>query len=739
MKLLPRTPAPYPDEGLFAYVLRLSQANSYLTPKYIAYSADISRTHWMQPLASYPATKLEPLIGGHHEILQQISYVRSVGHSSVYKILSHDLGRQSVGPLRLCSPAFCIDCVLEDGYIRAFWDLAAAVACPRHACLPVDKCPTCKEPLKWYRPHLLRCGCNGDISKSSRVEAAPLVVDLMKVVQAKLEKRPHVECDVRSPLSLAPLDALNLADLVRLIGVFGGAETYVPGKTRPANSLVEGQVHAAAQLLSEWPRQLEKWLQRIASTNQTDALPQPIRRIVSALFWRRRLSTGMQRIKEAFVSLAQRHWPSLLVTDQPRAKRTGDRQASSQPIAARIISARLGIPVGTLRILRERGLYGSGASPRLHRTIHDEEARDFEARMLALAADAPKGIECKKLEQLLGLKFRNAAVKADLIEALITRALPVVGQAGGKVSDLLLGKEAVECWLQNARARENNDSYSFPEAAALLELDLNAIPAAIGAALLETIEVEGRKRITVGSVLRFQVKYVPLSAIALSLKTSADALIRCATKNGVPVVSLARVRSKIKQSLISRANIPKLEALYKVVQAQAEEKKRIPCDVLEARISAALAEYIARSQARDEALPRRAGKLNKVAIARACGFDRNEFYVRPKLALALDDAYKAERTRRGAHYFDPTERLRIYLEDLRASDKQIPRWGGKPHLLAIAAACGIDRNHFYKGAEALHLVREFSQKRDFAGPGARSLAGRTRAVRSARTLFQKPS
>ena len=207
---LSRTPAPRPDESLFAYLLRLSQANAYLTPRYIAYTANVARTHWMRPYPAYPAMDLAPLVGGHEVVLKRISYRTEVGHSIRYKLLDHELGRNQRGLLRLMAPAFCVECAKEEGYIRAFWDLAAAVACPRHRRPATHQCATCHQPLKWYRPGILRCQCSGDLVTPALAYIDALLVDLMKVLEAKIHRRPLAACVGAAQLPLSNLEEMRL-------------------------------------------------------------------------------------------------------------------------------------------------------------------------------------------------------------------------------------------------------------------------------------------------------------------------------------------------------------------------------------------------------------------------------------------------------------------------------------------------------------------------------------------------
>jgi hypothetical protein len=157
------------------------------------------------------------------------------------------------------------------------------------------------------------------------------------------------------------------------------------------------------------------------------------------------------------------------------------------------------------------------------------------------------------------------------------------------------------------------------------------------------------------------------------------------------------------QPIMLRESQSKVEALWaeEIAREAAEQKTRINPGPVRA---ATLAAYLKTMVAKGRRLP------DKSKIARACGFQRNEFYMRPELARQLDLAREEQQLRAGQANLEPIERLRAYLRDLATSGGQIPLWGGKPKLQAIASACGIDRNIFYKDPKARLMVDNFTSQ-----------------------------
>jgi hypothetical protein len=688
-------------------MLRLSEANSYRSPRYLSYTANVPRTHWLLPYPSYPSKMLAPLIGGHEEALERMGYNTIVGNAVHSKLLDHDLGRHTTALMRLRMPALCVECVKEDGYIRAFWDLAAAVACPRHGRLAVEQCQTCDKPLSWYRPGLLTCRCNADIGVATSSLADELLIDLMKLLEAKIERRPLIEAQVASQFPLRSFEVMPLYDFLRVIQVMGEAGDFRGSVGDKSNARGADAVRLAASLLLDWPRHLASWLESIDCSHGLPVGNRVINRIVAALFRRKPLSEGLQQLKDALSPLLRARKTLVHTSASTAESRHGkneDAAACHNSSTFRMAVARLGIPPSTLNLLRSRGSYQSEVERRRRQPWRPAEIEAFGHRLLALSAGRGGSPDGVKLKALLARKYRNAVVKAELVEAVLRGVLPVVGLDGDKPADLLLEAGAVERWVNEARLREGKGTITIAEAAREIDLSPPAIPTAIRVGLLDVVVVDESTRVTRASVDRFRERYVPLVQLARRLNTSSSRLVRFVERRGMQVIRLTRAgECDAEQPIMLRESQSRVEGLWaeEIAREAAEQKTRVNPGP---ERSATLAAYLKTMKAKGIRLP------DKSKIARACGFQRNEFYMRPELARQLDLALEEQQLRGGQANLEPIERLRTYLENLSTSGGQIPLWGGKPKLQAIASACGIDRNIFYKDPEARLMVDTFTSR-----------------------------
>ena len=121
--MLVRTPHPEPTESPFGYVLRLAEANGYPSPRVVLDYAEFERQG--TPSSTLPLTKLASVTGLPEPEIEAIAHTARDGEGRTrFKILGHDLGQHhSVLPLSLRDPVICPACVVEQGYVDAFWDL----------------------------------------------------------------------------------------------------------------------------------------------------------------------------------------------------------------------------------------------------------------------------------------------------------------------------------------------------------------------------------------------------------------------------------------------------------------------------------------------------------------------------------------------------------------------------------------------------------------------------------------
>jgi hypothetical protein len=290
----------------------------------------------------------------------------------------------------------------------------------------------------------------------------------------------------------------------------------------------------------------------------------------------------------------------------------------------RALAAQLGLHVETLKVLRARGTYESVVEVGKRQQWRSAEIAKFGERLLAMAGAMAEPATGTKLKSLLARKFRNPEVKAEAVEAVLSRELLVVGIAGHKPVDLVLDTEVAARWVREMRLREGDGTYSFPGAAAVIGLEMMAIPSAIRAGLLATVQVGDLTRVTGASVETFLATYLPVVLLADRLETTAIRLVRFIDGKGLQVLSLKRTGQRGEQAVLLRNLQPEVSRLW------LEDKRRVadahsPQVCPEPQRVAALVKYIEQMKKEGQPLPRRAWHLDKSKIAQTCGFSRNEF------------------------------------------------------------------------------------------------------------------
>lgn len=767
MPLLVRTPSHHKTESLLGFILRVSEANGYDTPWQVLRLAGISQGQ-MQT-AGLPVEKLAQIMNRGTDALLSLSYRASTDGSSHFKILDHVLG-QSLRhrPLRLREPAFCPQCVQENGYIDAFSDLSAAIACPKHRCLLLRHCPSCGKAIRWFRPGLVVCNCGSDLAGSALPTVEQSTVELMAIIQAKLHQRALLEQSNLTEYPLALMDPIPLNSLLMILETLGAQNLRSFGKHVPK----EGSLVAeAVSTLEHWPIGYHRFLARLGDRFLTEnasaiGLRKQFEPFYLAMFMNRSFSRDAAFLRNEFVKFGLSAWGSavvdrkLLRTKEPIsvqrfisksefARRYGiwkpvmdrmiadgtvavkkvaagksmrlvvDLQRSQIPVeSAGIVTDReaasyIGLPVSVLKHLRDVGIYTTKpCRVGYEQSWHRDDVEEFLAKGLALGQVVHALPEDSiSLDRAMCLKLRNEKAKADIVVAIFDGRLPVIGRLEGKLSGLLLNKTLLGQFVHLKRVILDDNTYCFADAAERTGIDSMVIDHAIGAGLLTEINRDGRRRVPVEEVERFNKKYVTLSRLAKDLNTLAQHLLRACQKYGIAVILLHRSNGESDQPILSRSSEMKLRRIWHAASAERERRKneRKSKDN-QSVFENALRTYLEKIRLRGKYLPRHAGSPNKAVIARACGFHRDVLYDYPTVINLLDEFDRDERERLGGDCPDAVGALKAFLKTLRDRGEPLPRCKNlQPNKLAIARACGFYRNVLYTNAKAMALLNSFKE------------------------------
>lgn len=707
MSILVRTPLPFATESLIGFVLRVSEHNGYDTPWHLLRLAGIDQGK-MQT-AGFPLERFASIIGQNVDSLLPLAYQTGEDSSHHFKILGHNLGKSlKNAPLRLRKPAFCPRCVEAQGYIDAFWDLSAAVACPQHRCLALQHCPKCCNAIRWYRPGLLTCSCGACFSEAISPGVDGTMAEMMGIIQAKLQGRALTTLPNTAGFPVTRLEQLPLWSLLHILDVLGVQNS--PSRETSASEK-KPTIAAGIEPLEQWPEGYHRFLiklgnQFLAEKPSALGLRKQFGPFYYSMFKNRMSSGDVAFLRDEFINFGLLHWGHAVVdikllrspksatvqrfiskTEFTRRfgiwKPTMDRmiadgavvmkkitvgksvrgvvdlELSQSPVESMgIVTERdaaycLGLPVSVLKHLRDTGIFFTKPRFGHEQSWHEDDVKAFLARGLSMADICSPSANKVALKDVMRLKLRDTKAKADIVVALFDGRLTVTGRVEGNLGGLLLDKAQLGELVVQKRFEVEGNSYSQQETAAQTGLDFTVIANAIKLGLLSGENSAGRLRIPSSSVDCFNAEYVTLSRLATKLGTLAQHLWRKCRQNGIPVVTLSRSRGLGDQPILLKSLEGRLVELWqKELASRANRKldnKKRDC---QSAYEATLRKFLENLGETGKQLPRRAGEPNKAVIARACGFSRDVLYSYPTVFGLLDDFDKKERQQVGIDILD---------------------------------------------------------------------------------------
>jgi hypothetical protein len=726
MPLLVRTPAPKADESLFGYLVRLTEANGYKDYATLLRLAGASTGTINAVTHSLQFEGIAGLVGRAPPELEQIAYRTASPRGPRFKLLNHDLGRFHHRLLRLSPAAYCPICLKDSGYVSAFWDLQVAVACPRHGCRPVRRCDACHDHLQWRRPALNRCACEAPLPRETAAVTDETLLGLMQAIDARLSSQPVPSIVAGLGFPMKWFNDAPLASILRTVHLLG-RQSLVDQQREVEDFAVAEE---ASRILSGWPHGYRRFLDSVRDgalqLNPDAAGLSAFQPFYSKLFRIRSLSDT-----EMFHEEFKRYCPTVQTAEvrigrrnpvasaavapvagavertyrvgRPRTLRFGDREGAEAVYQIRRVDPRdaarfLGLPLAVLQELRLREVYRA-SFPRsvcAGWDVRDIEAFATRARRLLLVLEPPGGIVGLGAVMAYRLTVKE---KAEIVAEVLTGQVRVCGFGASSFGDLWVAKKDVDECIGRMRDLAV-PARPMMAAAAMLSLYFTSINAAIAAGLLQSLEIRGRKLVTLESIQEFDRTYVALAKVARELNTTTRRLLRCALSNGIPVIRL-KWREDPTQPIIRRTDQKSLLAAFR--RDMAQPSRVSPA----ATATRSLQQYLARLHAKDADIPRHGSKPNISAIANKCGFERYLFQRYPRLVEQVREF--DERMRSVGKVRSPQQKVSDYLDGLRKRGQSLRMWKGRPNELAITRACAISRNSFLKSPELREHVLAFAR------------------------------
>ncbi|MDN3922553.1 TniQ family protein [Roseateles violae] len=581
IQLLLRTPDPIPGEGIFGYVLRLSERNGYDSPWHVFQHAGYLQQEMIAP--GFEPRRLAAIVGKEADLLERYCYSRLTDDGQrEFQLNGHSLGRRLGKTLRVRRPAICTACIEADGFADACWDAQAFVACPKHGRLLLLNCPACESHLKWFRPGLLQCHCGASLAGVVADTASAATQGLMAVLRSTI-RREALPPDQGVHLSLPhrELSAVPLRGLLHVLSVLEKLDTEA--------KVSDGPDTTAADVFFDWPNGFHAYLRRMASTGiasgvETVGLRKRFHRLYEGLFKRCRMVNGMEFMREEFVRFGRDEWGDgvvdfKLMGSEPTKSRFTSASALASELGVMHITVRRwmevgaipfktvevgqgsrfvadsaavsqvaaykenrvhgreaaklsGLPVSALRELKKSGHYSTNAIANCRAGFWPVDLQQLNDRLLATAGDASgkaDEVECSRealvsLGRILGFwKLGAVRAKGAFLAEVLDGELVPVRRSGDHANDLLFRIGDVESFRVRFALGTGREYISAKTAAHMLGASTTIVAALVEAGHFLPAGDHG-VRLSRCSVDKFMESWKPLNALAKELNTSSMAL-----------------------------------------------------------------------------------------------------------------------------------------------------------------------------------------------------------------------
>ena len=604
------TPHHYQGESLKGFILRTSELNGYHTPSIMLSTAGMTSGEMNMNVP--PLEKLIPLYGRPAQEFKSLGYDQPWPIQNIYKnpILHHQVPSLYISGKQ---PKICPECILEKGYIEAFWDLKYAVACPIHSKAPIQECPECKDSLHWFRPGQLKCRCGCDLSLHRGVPISDLTtLGLLGLLRSKLQDDPldYLLLKERLGFPIEHLDTMNFTTLLGLIGRLEGREINSNYYDEPQrkNLPVKHILSRAAKALSHWPSGFYAYLKHLDAEGLTK--PAFGLRMQFESFYQSFFKSGLPVqevafVKEAFVSFGNDVWKKAYVDKKLNSDASQNGQlvgiyglakklnvmtttarhlveggniphvtltmngvsrqlfdlsqklpfelTIGKTYALRNAAAWLGLPVSVLKVLREQGIF---EVRHLANPIHAYHERDLEVFRDKLLDCVPriKAIESNDLitlERCMLMKTGHDVIKASIVAALIQKKLRPIGMINENIGSIGILKSDLHSFMFERKSLFFGTT-TIVAAAKKLHCDPLVVKNLYDDGLLTGVQKPNAIFIREDSLEEFAEKYVSCAAIASKHNTNSNKIVSLCKEKAVSVYWFPRAENLPSQPFVDR-------------------------------------------------------------------------------------------------------------------------------------------------------------------------------------------
>jgi hypothetical protein len=588
VQLLPRTPDPGTFEGIYGYILRVSERNGYETPWHV-----LSHAGYVQgemQTAAFCVEKLAAVLGKSPDALRRHAY-RVPGRAGLeYGILGVPMGAGlNHRPYRLTRPAVCVECVVEMRYADACWDLRAFVACPRHRRALICDCQTCGEPLRLFRPGLLNCRCGARFQPSDGERPSEALIALMQVLQKKTRNEDVLGLEQAAGLPMEWLARISLGSLLRLSAA---SERVHQIKSTGPDATMASPFAAA---LADWPNGFHALLRRLASEtargNQVK-WRERLAPLYAALFMRRGEKRDLELLRKEFWRFGYDEWGEAAfgrknrcepLTSRYLSGGAAARQIGIRPITVqrwidrgllvgkvvsttgtkryvvdgratdsrpRLTRERMGereagryaqLPVSVLRGLRNKGYYSTHADVNGRVGYWPFDLDDLRTRLVGDAREAPaKRCAMVSFDSIMRFsKFGTREAKVEFVRMVLQQSIRPMVSDGHSLESLMFAASDVEAFRIHQSVSGSRQRFSIAATASLLGVGQEVVRALARSGKLLQCDATSRGSVSADSALKFNAQWTSLRRLAKSQRRSETVLRQHAQAAGLELCSIA--------------------------------------------------------------------------------------------------------------------------------------------------------------------------------------------------------
>lgn len=241
-KLLVR-PRPFDHEAAISYLIRISQANGFSTPRQL----------WLAMQNGEDPPSLNELMNwmGVRRIDSEISLSGPVQH--YWKSPVHVMSGLGINDYNHHFMRWCPRCLADSQHLHSTWGLKLQCVCEKHGTPLTDCCPSCGALQRFERSDIGHCSCGARLDRGDCGTTPPKVWAINRWLA-------HGSGD---DAAFSNLSAADWHRLVRFLGQFtADSQPKRPGQISGLHQLEVASVviRRTADLLDDWPHQFNELL-----------------------------------------------------------------------------------------------------------------------------------------------------------------------------------------------------------------------------------------------------------------------------------------------------------------------------------------------------------------------------------------------------------------------------------------------------------------------------------------------